>query len=274
MKNPAHTRIHSKSAVTALALTVSLLAGCASTPESPAGAAGPRSNLEAIQNDPNLADQARVELRDAEEAVRLAEEPLPASEERLADHRIYMANQRVGIARAKAETAYAEEQRQRRGEERDAERLANRTDQVERSRRNEAELQRRIDAMQAETTQRGIVLTLGDVLFASGSAELELSGYDKLNRLVEFLNQYPDRDVIIQGHTDTVGSAELNMRLSQQRADSVRSHLARRGIDTVRLSARGMGQGQPVATNDTEAGRQQNRRVEIIIENEQQTAGQ
>ncbi|MFV8834712.1 OmpA family protein [Aquisalimonas sp.] len=259
-------------AITALALSFTLLAGCASTPETPAGAAGARSNLQELENDPNLAEWAGGERREAEEAVLLAEEPLPSSEDRLAEHRVYMANQKVEIARAKAATAYAEHQRQRLAEERDDERLASRTEEVDRARRGEAELQRQIDALQAKETERGIVLTLGDVLFTTGSANLQSGGYENLNRLVEFLNAYPDRDALIEGHTDSVGSAASNMQLSQRRADSVRDYLTRRGIDGQRLSARGMGEAQPVATNDTDAGRQQNRRVEIIIENAPQTS--
>lgn len=269
MKNRIHSTFQRGGAVSALTLTLSvaLLAGCASTPESPAGAADVRSNLQELQSNPNLAERARNERRAAEEAVRLAAEPLPASEDQLAEHRVYMANQQVEIARAKATTAYMEERRQRLLEEREEARLASRTEEADRGRRNEAELQRQIDALQAEATERGIVLTLGDVLFTSGSAELQPGGYDNLDRLVNFLNEYPDRDVLIEGHTDSVGSAELNERLSQQRADSVRDYLTRRGIDSRRLSARGMGEARPVATNDTAAGRQQNRRVEIIIEN-------
>lgn len=310
MKNRVQSTLRSGAAISALALSAALLAGCASTPESPAGAAATRSNLQALQNDPNLAERARIERRDAEQAVRLAEEPLPASEARLAEHRVYMANQKVEIARAKATAAYTEAQRQRLGEERDAARLASRTEEADRARRGEAnlrqrlneerdaarsarraeeaerareeadrarrveaDLQRRIDALQAEATERGIVLTLGDVLFSSGSAQLQLDGYDKLNQLVDFLNQYPDRDVLIEGHTDSVGSAAFNEQLSQRRADSVWAYLARQGIGELRLSARGMGEVQPVATNDTAAGRQQNRRVEIVIENAPQISG-
>ncbi|MCC5809220.1 MAG: OmpA family protein [Ectothiorhodospiraceae bacterium] len=254
-------------AVTALALSAALLAGCASTPESPSGADAARSNLSALQNDAELAERARNELREAEEAVRLAEQPLSSSEARLAEHRVYMAEQKIEIARAKATTRYAEDQRQRMAEARGDERLAARTEEADRARRDVAELQRQIDTLQAETTERGIVLTLQDVLFATGSAELQRGADENLNRLVEFLLQHPERAVLIEGHTDSVGSAESNQRLSQRRADSVRSELIRRGVPSGRLSSSGMGEDRPVASNDSASGRQQNRRVEIIIEN-------
>lgn len=266
MKNPVSTTVKSGT-ITALALSAALLVGCAGTPESPAGSADARSNLSALQSDPNLAERAREALREAEEAVQLAEQPLRPSEARLAEHRVYMAEQKVEIARAKATTRYTEDQRERLGEERDEARLAARTEEAERARRGSDDLQRQIDLLQAEATERGIVLTLGDVLFATGSAQLESGGDGNLNRLVDFLNEYPERRALIEGHTDSVGNAQSNQQLSERRADSVRSYLTDRGISADRLSTSGVGENRPVATNDSASGRQQNRRVEVIIEN-------
>ena len=130
-----------------------------------------------------------------------------------------------------------------------------------------AELQRQIDVLQAKPTDRGLVLTLGDVLFTSGRADLKPGATGNLNKLVAFLNQYPDRTVVIQGYTDSVGSEGYNQALSERRADSVKSYLAEQGIGSIRLSASGKGPSDPVAGNDSAAGRQQNRRVEVIISN-------
>ncbi|MCP1676762.1 outer membrane protein OmpA-like peptidoglycan-associated protein [Natronocella acetinitrilica] len=273
MNTRTKTTVRKSGAVTALALSVALLAACASTPESPSGASALRSNLSALQNDPDLAERARVELREAEEAVQLAEQPLPSSDARLAEHRVYMAEQKIEIARAKASTRYAEYQRQSMEEARSDERLTARTEEADRARAGVADLQRQIATLQAEVTDRGIVLTLGDVLFATGSAELQPGADGNLNRLVDFLNEHPERRVLIEGHTDSVGSAESNQRLSQRRADAVRSHLVRRGLSQDRLSTSGMGEDRPVASNETASGRQQNRRVEIIIENAPLTSG-
>jgi outer membrane protein OmpA-like peptidoglycan-associated protein len=133
--------------------------------------------------------------------------------------------------------------------------------------RHAAELQRQIDVLEAETTDRGLVLTLGDVLFTTGSAELQAGASTRLDKLVGFLNQYPERRVLIEGHTDNVGDADYNQGLSQRRADSVQAYLTRQGIEPRRLTASGMGLRNPITGNDSAAGRQQNRRVEIIIEN-------
>jgi outer membrane protein OmpA-like peptidoglycan-associated protein len=127
------------------------------------------------------------------------------------------------------------------------------------------DLQRQIDALQAKATERGIVLTLGDVLFTSGRADLKVGTAGNLDRLVAFLGQNPERSVEIEGHTDNVGSDDSNLGLSQRRADSVKSFLVQRGIDSRRISATGKGEHQPIADNQSEGGRQQNRRVEVII---------
>jgi outer membrane protein OmpA-like peptidoglycan-associated protein len=302
----------------ALAFSALVAAACA---------AEVRNKLTVLQNDPNLAVRAKVEIRDAEAAVRLAEQPLPAADASLGAHRVYMADRQVEIARARATTRYAEDQRARFAEERDAARLAARTQEADDARydadrataeaeraraetdraraatasataeadraraaavaansaadaarraeaessadaaRQAADLQRQIDELQAEVTDRGLVLTLGDVLFTTGSAELQGGASDRLNKLINFLNEYPERLVLIEGHTDSMGSSEYNQGLSQRRSESVKSYLAQQGIATQRLSTSGLGEDQPIASNDSAAGRLQNRRVEIIIEN-------
>ena len=129
------------------------------------------------------------------------------------------------------------------------------------------ELQRQIDVLQARPTDRGLVLTLGDVLFETGRSGLKMGAAGKLNRLVAFLNEYPDRTALIEGYTDSVGSEDYNQGLSERRAYSVKSYLVGEGIGTTRLSASGKGERDPVASNDSAGGRQQNRRVEVIISN-------
>ena len=130
-----------------------------------------------------------------------------------------------------------------------------------------AELQRQLDELHAKATDRGMVLTLGDVLFASGRADLKVGATNNLNRLVAFLNNYPDRTVVIEGYTDNIGGDDYNLGLSQRRADSVKSYLTGQGIASMRLTLTGKGLSNPIAGNDSAAGRQQNRRVEVIIDN-------
>lgn len=133
--------------------------------------------------------------------------------------------------------------------------------------RDAVSYQRQIDLLEAATTERGLVLTLGDVLFATDSAELYPGAHGNLDKLVTFLEQNPGRRVLIEGHTDNVGNSDYNRSLSQRRAESVSSYLRQHGIASLSLSASGIGMARPIASNDTATGRQQNRRVEIIIEN-------
>ncbi len=128
-------------------------------------------------------------------------------------------------------------------------------------------LNAQLKELQAQQTDRGMVLTLGDVLFDSGRADLKTGAFDTLDRLVGFLRENPERSLKVEGHTDSVGSDSLNVRLSQARADAVRSALRARGIDGARITTEGLGKTRPIAGNETAAGRQRNRRVEIIISN-------
>ncbi|SFR39129.1 Outer membrane protein OmpA [Marinobacter gudaonensis] len=262
-----------------------LLSACAMAPETSTEALDARQKLTELQRNPAMASNARIELRDAEAAVQLAEQPLDSDEAMLADHRIYMADRMVEIARATGTTRQMEADRKRLGEERDAARLAARTLEADAARADadtarsselEAaavsakaaqEMQRQIDELEAEATERGLVLTLGDVLFATGSADLQGGSNRNLEKLVDFLKTYPDRNVLIEGHTDNVGSAQFNQTLSLKRADSVRRYLTDHGVQSRRLTVSGLGLERPVAGNESAMGRQQNRRVEVIIEN-------
>ena len=127
------------------------------------------------------------------------------------------------------------------------------------------QLQQELAALQAKQTDRGLVLTLGDVLFETGRADLRPGALRNLYPLVTFLQKYPERRVLIEGHTDNVGSESYNLDLSQRRADAVRDFLSQNGVNTAQIATRGYGKASPVASNDTAAGRQQNRRVELII---------
>ena len=302
--------------IAALTVASLLAAACATAPSSPQGASELRDRLSALQNDPNLAQHARVEIREAEEAVRIAEQPLSRStDSSTSAHRMYMADHKVEIARARATTRYAESQRKTLGEEREQARLAARTREADRAHadallargeadraqadaqlarteasrarsaaeaarmaeveseaaaaRRAAELQRQIEILEAEITSRGLVLTLGDVLFATASAELQGGAHANLDKLVNFLHQYPERSVHVEGHTDNVGEVAYNRDLSRRRADSVRYFLTQQGIAPARITTAGLGMERPVASNASASGRQMNRRVEIIVENPQ-----
>lgn len=127
-------------------------------------------------------------------------------------------------------------------------------------------LRLQLQSMTARSDARGQVMTLAGDAFASGQSTLRSEARSNLQRVIEFVNKYPGQNVLIEGHTDSQGSANLNQVLSQKRAEAVRDALIQDGVDGARLSALGVGEDRPVADNASEEGRARNRRVEIVVQ--------
>lgn len=128
-----------------------------------------------------------------------------------------------------------------------------------------------LQELNAKMTSRGLVLTLGDVLFETGQATLMSGAKRALDKLVDFLAENEERKVLIEGHTDNVGSTIYNIDLSLRRAEAVSNVLKEKGIDEDRIVTKGYGEQYPVTGNISASGKQQNRRVEIVILNEGDT---
>jgi len=126
-------------------------------------------------------------------------------------------------------------------------------------------LEQQLNDMNAKQTDRGMVVTFGDVLFDTNASQLKPGGMHNVEKLVGFLKQYPQRKAMVEGFTDSVGSEGTNQALSGRRADAVRAAMVERGIGSDRLSTMGYGESFPVAGNDSAGGRQMNRRVEIVL---------
>lgn len=122
-----------------------------------------------------------------------------------------------------------------------------------------------MQSLKAKQESRGLVMTLGESLFAPGQADLKDEAMGNLGAVIEFVNQDTTRKIRIEGHTDARGSANLNQVLSQQRADAVKAALIAQGVDAARITALGRGAEAPLATNDSPEGRARNRRVEVIL---------
>ena len=127
------------------------------------------------------------------------------------------------------------------------------------------QLEAQLKELNAKKTERGLVITLGDVLFDTNKAQLKSSAARSLQKLAGFLKQYPERKAQVEGYTDSTGSADYNQGLSDRRAHAVRASLVDMGVSSGRITTHGYGKESPVASNDTAAGRQMNRRVEIIL---------
>lgn len=126
-------------------------------------------------------------------------------------------------------------------------------------------LRQQLENLQLRQTESGVVVTLGDVLFETGQAELRSDSQTSLVEVVDLLQSEPSKSIRIEGHTDSVGDAATNLQLSEQRANSVLSALESLGVDPARITVVGMGEDFPIASNDTEEGRSKNRRVDVIL---------
>jgi OmpA-OmpF porin, OOP family len=267
-----------RSAVSLLVAATALLS-CA-TPIRPSSMVEAERAFEDASSDPRVSDNAPVYLYEAKKAIDQAEQVWrdDADDPRV-DHLAYLAHKRVEIAREIATKRRADAESQALARQRDKLVLEARTRQVdvarieadqaqkreEEARARTAELEQQLAELEAKKTERGMVITLGDVLFDFGRAELQTGAQNNLYRLVSFLRDNPDREVVIEGYTDSVGDEAYNLDLSQRRAHAVRAFLSQNGVDPARTAARGFGEARPVASNGTDAGRQQNRRVEIVI---------
>lgn len=252
-----------------------LVFGCAAPGENIA-LKNAREAYASAKGDPNVEANASVPLYEAGRTLKKAE---MATSDAETNHLAYLAEKQTAIAVTTAEQKLAEDEHRKLAKEKDQILLAQREQQARRARGEAENAQQRAEAamaqarqleqelseLKAKKTDRGFVLTLGDVLFATGKADLLPGAQRTIDQLTAVLNKHPDQKVSVEGHTDSVGSDNYNLALSQRRAESVRMAIMARGIDSDRITARGLGELYPVAGNDTPAGRQQNRRVEILI---------
>jgi outer membrane protein OmpA-like peptidoglycan-associated protein len=248
------------------------LCACASTPQTNPALETARAAVQSAEADPNVSKYAALDLETAKKDLETAEAAAMHHKDADIGQPAYLAAQTARLAQARA-AAQADDARVAAGQaERDQIQLAARTREVQTEKNTanaasekSARLQAEIDQLKAKPTDRGLVLTLGDVLFDTGKAELNPGASRKLDQLAQFLSEHPDRRVQIDGFTDSVGSDGFNQELSQRRADSVKSALRTRGLDASRISTEGYGKSFPVANNSDSGGRQLNRRVEVVI---------
>ena len=265
----------------------SLLGGGCTAGSPPLALEQARTSYAQAEQTPAVVANAPVPLQEANQALQRAERVWADDHDtKEVQHLASLAIQRVEIAKTTAEKKVAETQIQQATEERDRVLLEARTREAQRAQHEAVQatqqaqvatsqaqvatgqvqqLQQELAALKAQQTDRGLVLTLGDVLFETGKAELRPGALRNLYPLVTFLQKYPKHRVLIEGHTDSVGSDASNLDLSQRRADAVRDFLLQNGANAAQITTRGYGKSSPVASNDTAVGRQQNRRVELII---------
>jgi outer membrane protein OmpA-like peptidoglycan-associated protein len=269
-----------------LSVAAVLLFGCATEPSQTVLSARD-AYQQAAQND-QITQNAPVKLYEAEQALRKLNTAVDDNEDTAdIDHLAYMVEQRVEIAKAAARQKMASNQLEQLSKEQAQIRLDLRQAEAKRARERAEksamaakQAQEKVSSLEQQLQQikqatvheepRGVVLTLGDVFFDFGKATLKSGAEQNLNSLARFLKDNPQRNVVIEGYTDNVGSAAFNRQLSYERARAVIAYLSSQGIRRDRLVANGYGESFPVATNENPAGRQLNRRVEIVVLNEGQ----
>jgi outer membrane protein OmpA-like peptidoglycan-associated protein len=254
-------------AIVTVAAAVSLaLAACATTPQSNAMLEQARAQVTSAQTNPHVTGESKVDLTAAQEALARGDALLKAGKP-VADvnHEAYVAERFALAAKKGAELDVSQKAIADANNRRNAVLLVAREDDAARAQAKSRELEVALADLKASKTERGVVITLGDVLFATGSADLKSGSRQTLDKLSAFLQAYPKREVQIDGYTDNVGSVDYNQGLSERRADSVRDALTRMGIARDRILTKGLGESSPVADNNTAGGRQQNRRVEVTV---------
>lgn len=263
------------------------LAACAATPptnslldEARNDYAAAQSNVEVVQLAPGALSEAGDAMNKANDAASRREESAKV------DQLAYIAKQRVAIAQQTAKQKSAEAAFTSAVADRDKMRLEARTAEADALRRDAAESQRQYEAsmrqaqdadarsrqlegqlkeLDAKKTSRGLVITLGDVLFDTGQTQMKAGGMRAVQKLADVLKENPQRAVLVEGFTDSTGGSEYNQGLSDRRAKAVRTALLESGVSADRITDRGYGEAFPVASNATASGRQLNRRVEIVV---------
>lgn len=278
----------------AMLVIATLLGACTSMPRTTSLLDQTHVEYRAAQNNADVGRHATLELKQAGEAVALADTAAANRDSAESiDKLAYLARQKVALTQEVAKRKAAESDVANAEKVRDEMRLTQRTNEADRARqaadtarlatdaarldtdaarRDTAAANARVSTLEtqmadlaAKQTERGMVITLGDVLFATDESQLNEQGQSTIRKLSEFLQQHPARNVLIEGFTDSTGSAAHNQQLSERRAGAVARSLSDQGIAQKRVETRGYGQEFPVASNATTTDRQLNRRVEIVL---------
>ena len=270
-----------------LLVIAALLTACNSMPTSTSMLDQTRNDYQSAQSNPKVASYAPLEMKQASDAMAKANAAAANNDSTEdIDKLAYLAKQKIALTQEVAKQKSAEADVAKSGTERDKMRLDQRTREADQSRtaaniargdaayaqqqtrdvqaRN-ANLEAQLAELSAKKTERGMVITLGDVLFATDQARLNPEGQRTVQKLAQVLTQNPQRTVLIEGFTDSTGSSAHNQALSERRADAVQLGLLEQGIARNRIAIHGYGEAHPVAGNESTIDRQLNRRVEIVL---------
>ncbi|HEX7026180.1 MAG TPA: OmpA family protein [Gammaproteobacteria bacterium] len=248
------------------ALVILLVVGCAANQERSGLVEEVRSDFENLASQPQVEQYAPVEYEAAEKEVQIFNQLVEDGADQIdIEHQAYIARTKIDIAEETARLNEAEEYIAQADQTREDVLLNQREQEMQEALQRAEELEQELTDLKSEQTERGLVLTLDSIVFDVDQAELNPGASLTLDKIAEFLRQYENRNIVIEGFTDSTGPTDYNEQLSQHRAESVRQALVARGIDESRIETRGYGERFPVASNEDPSGRQLNRRVEIVI---------
>ncbi|MEM9840545.1 MAG: OmpA family protein [Pseudomonadota bacterium] len=237
---------------------MAVIAACATTEPNPQ-IEQLEKRLETAQSNPTVFNASPTELNNAKARLNAAQSAYENNRTEKLEHELYMIDRLLTIAETEGREADVrgnfEDLRDRRADIR----LDAREREIDR-------LSSELNEYKTKETDHGTVIVLQDLLFAYNKAELQPGSVRSLRPLANYLNTNSGKTIIVEGHTDSTGSSSYNMQLSKQRAEAVKKALVSMGIKGSRISTRGLGEDYPVANNGTEAGKQQNRRVEVTIQ--------
>lgn len=255
-------------------LVCGLIAGCASQGDSEGALDSARAAFQKVKEDPNVLRAAPKDVIRSGESLARAER-LSSYIGSGADvhHYAYLSERYAEIARQHSESSLNHERAAKLELELQRLQLTLREAKLLSVQQQNGWLEEQMVSLAASETDRGLVMTLGDVLFDTGRAELQPTANRTLLKLVQFLQINPQRRVRIEGYTDNTGSREENLELSRARAQSVADLLSDLGVDARRIQVVGHGVDFPVAENASARGRAQNRRVEIVFSDERGRLG-
>lgn len=284
-------------------ISVAVMSGCSTMPQSTT-LDNARVDYNTAQTNPQVVKLAPLQLKEAGEALDRANAAQVSREDaKVVDSLAYVAQQKIALTQETAQRKSAELAVSNATAERSKLQLQARTAEADQAHQQAAmaeltaeqktaeanlarqqaadaqagaaqdqaslaAMQAQMDELNAKKTPRGMVITLGDVLFDTNRAQLKSGGERNVQKLAEFLKRYPQRTVLIEGFTDSVGSDSSNQVLSEQRAQAVSMALTGMDVGRERVSTKGYGEAYAVAGNDTASGRQLNRRVEIMLSDE------
>lgn len=284
-----------------LVAVLALVSACGSVPNTTSLLDQTRSDYRLAQGNPNVVNYAPLELKQASDAMAQAEAAANDNDsaEKI-DKLAYLAKQKIAVSQEVAKQKAAEADVASSGKKRDQMRLDQRTNeanaatlsaekarqdallaqgktaqaqvdvanaqrQAQEAQARAAQLEAQLNDLAAQKTARGLVITLGDVLFGTDLSGLTPNGMNTVQKLANVLQQNPKLTVLVEGFADSTGAADYNQALSERRAGAVQTALQGFGIARERVAMRGYGEAYPVAANDSAGNRQLNRRVEIIL---------